>query len=149
MISAATNIAPADAEIQELLRGLRNANLAALEERLRTARAEGSCPRHRGRRLGPLLRRRPAGHVPAGPRRRRRPGAGRRRPDRDGVLAPGVIPARQGHAILEGWNATTSYCASPPSSASSCAPGTAGSRCGRPATPRRRWATWCSRWAFR
>ncbi|GAA1087641.1 TetR/AcrR family transcriptional regulator [Nocardiopsis composta] len=54
VISAATNIAPADAEIQELLRGLRNANLAALEERLRTARAEGELPP--GTEVGALAR---------------------------------------------------------------------------------------------
>ncbi|MFE1103333.1 TetR/AcrR family transcriptional regulator [Nocardiopsis alba] len=41
IISAATNVAPADAEVQELLRGIRAANLTVLEDRLRTARASG------------------------------------------------------------------------------------------------------------
>ncbi|MFW5417898.1 TetR/AcrR family transcriptional regulator [Nocardiopsis sp. CNT-189] len=44
VISAATNVAPADAEIEELLRGMRNANVEALNDRLRTARAEGELP---------------------------------------------------------------------------------------------------------
>src|SRR5690606_26548099 len=52
--SPAPNTPPADAEIQELLRGLRNANLAALEERLRTARAEGELPP--GTEVGALAR---------------------------------------------------------------------------------------------
>ncbi|MET9656305.1 TetR/AcrR family transcriptional regulator [Streptomyces sp. NPDC006510] len=40
-ISAATNIAPQDAEVAAFLRDLRNANLAAWESRLRAAQQEG------------------------------------------------------------------------------------------------------------
>src|SRR5690606_36689358 len=54
VISVAPNIAPAYAVIQELLRGLRNANLDALEDRLRTARAERELPP--GTEVGALAR---------------------------------------------------------------------------------------------
>ncbi|MGI5486425.1 TetR/AcrR family transcriptional regulator [Microtetraspora malaysiensis] len=44
MISAATNVAPQDAEIEAFLRNLRNENLATFEARLRTAQQEGELP---------------------------------------------------------------------------------------------------------
>lgn len=43
-ICAATNIPPQDAEVGELLRDLRNANLVAWESRLRAAQREGELP---------------------------------------------------------------------------------------------------------
>jgi AcrR family transcriptional regulator len=43
-ISAATNVTVQDAEVQAFLRDLRNANLAVLEARLRTAQQEGELP---------------------------------------------------------------------------------------------------------
>lgn len=43
-ISAATNIAPQDAEVAVLLRDLRNANITAWESRLRAAQREGELP---------------------------------------------------------------------------------------------------------
>ncbi|MFI7363222.1 TetR/AcrR family transcriptional regulator [Streptomyces sp. NPDC050149] len=43
-ITAATNVAPQDAEVGAFLRELRNANLVAWESRLRTAQREGELP---------------------------------------------------------------------------------------------------------
>ncbi|MFF4777794.1 TetR/AcrR family transcriptional regulator [Microtetraspora fusca] len=43
-ISAATNVAPQDAEIEAFLRNLRNENLATFEARLRVAQQEGELP---------------------------------------------------------------------------------------------------------
>jgi AcrR family transcriptional regulator len=45
-ISAATNVNPQDAAVQHFLRDLRNANLAVLEARLRTAQDNGELPPH-------------------------------------------------------------------------------------------------------
>ncbi|MBD0675609.1 TetR/AcrR family transcriptional regulator [Streptomyces sp. CBMA156] len=44
MISAATNVTPQDAGIQDRLRELRNGNLRTFEERLRRARQDGELP---------------------------------------------------------------------------------------------------------
>ncbi|MGW3074231.1 MULTISPECIES: TetR/AcrR family transcriptional regulator [unclassified Kitasatospora] len=44
VISAATNVAPQDAGIQEQLREWRNGNLRTFEERLRRARQDGELP---------------------------------------------------------------------------------------------------------
>ncbi|SHG22589.1 transcriptional regulator, TetR family [Streptoalloteichus hindustanus] len=43
-ISAATNVTPQDAGVAAFLRDLRNANLAVLRERLRTAQRDGELP---------------------------------------------------------------------------------------------------------
>lgn len=44
VINAATNVSPANAEVQELLRERRNGNIAAMAERLRAGQRDGELP---------------------------------------------------------------------------------------------------------